>query len=173
MGRILDGKTDLLTGLLGGKQVWKCPVALLATCSGSKSDLVGEGKLQKFERVDKVDTPDFWNKIMAPKPVPASIASQADIQAPTNTSQVWTTIPLHEYVVLYAWREHFSDSNNPQFEWRYYKNERKMDGGEMRFNSISGEAFQKWWQRDKAEVRLQEMTGSQGYEVTEQKIDFS
>ena len=33
----LDGKTDLLTGLLAGKQGWKCPVALLATCCGSKS----------------------------------------------------------------------------------------------------------------------------------------
>ena len=32
-----DGKTGLLTGLLGGKQGWKCPVALLATCCGSKS----------------------------------------------------------------------------------------------------------------------------------------
>ena len=28
----LDGKTGLLTGLLAGKQVWKNPVALLATC---------------------------------------------------------------------------------------------------------------------------------------------
>jgi hypothetical protein len=34
---VLDGKTDLLTGLLEGKQGWKCPVALLATCCGSKS----------------------------------------------------------------------------------------------------------------------------------------
>ena len=33
----LDGKTDLLTGLLAGKQDWKCPVVLLATCCGSKS----------------------------------------------------------------------------------------------------------------------------------------
>ena len=33
----LDAKTDLLTGLLAGKQGWKCPVALLATCCGSKS----------------------------------------------------------------------------------------------------------------------------------------
>ena len=33
----LDGKTGLLTGLLAGKQGWKCPVALLATCCGSKS----------------------------------------------------------------------------------------------------------------------------------------
>ena len=31
-----DGKTDLLTGLLGGKQGWKCPVSLLVTCCGSK-----------------------------------------------------------------------------------------------------------------------------------------
>jgi len=33
----LDAKTGLLTGLLAGKQGWKCPVALLATCCGSKS----------------------------------------------------------------------------------------------------------------------------------------
>ena len=33
----LDGKTGLLTGLLAGKQGWKCPVVLLATCCGSKS----------------------------------------------------------------------------------------------------------------------------------------
>ncbi len=32
-----DTKTDLLTGLIAGKQGWKCPVALLATCCGSKS----------------------------------------------------------------------------------------------------------------------------------------
>ena len=32
----LDGKTGLLTGLLGGKQGWKCPVSLIATCCGSK-----------------------------------------------------------------------------------------------------------------------------------------
>jgi hypothetical protein len=30
-------KTGLLTGLLTGKQGWKCPVALLVTCCGSKS----------------------------------------------------------------------------------------------------------------------------------------
>ncbi len=35
--RGLDAKTGLLTGLLAGKQGWKCPVVLLATCSGSKS----------------------------------------------------------------------------------------------------------------------------------------
>jgi hypothetical protein len=29
---ILDAKTGLLTGLLAGKQGWKCPVALVATC---------------------------------------------------------------------------------------------------------------------------------------------
>ncbi len=34
---LLDGKTGLLTGLLAGKQGWKCPVAPLATCCGSKS----------------------------------------------------------------------------------------------------------------------------------------
>ncbi len=34
---VLDGKTGLLTDLLGGKQGWKCPVALLTTCCGSKS----------------------------------------------------------------------------------------------------------------------------------------
>ncbi len=33
----LDAKTGLLTGLLAGEQGWKCPVALLATCCGSKS----------------------------------------------------------------------------------------------------------------------------------------
>ena len=33
----LDGKTGLVTVLLAGKQGWKCPVALLATCCGSKS----------------------------------------------------------------------------------------------------------------------------------------
>ena len=33
----LDAKTGLLTGLLAGKQGWKCPVALPATCCGSKS----------------------------------------------------------------------------------------------------------------------------------------
>jgi hypothetical protein len=33
----LDGKTGLLTGLIGGKQGWKFPVDLLATCCGSKS----------------------------------------------------------------------------------------------------------------------------------------
>jgi hypothetical protein len=33
----LDAKTGLLTGLLAGKQGWKCPVALLMTCCGSKS----------------------------------------------------------------------------------------------------------------------------------------
>jgi hypothetical protein len=33
----LDAKTGLLTGLLEGKQGWKCPVALLTTCCGSKS----------------------------------------------------------------------------------------------------------------------------------------
>ncbi len=33
----LDAKTGLLTGLLGGKQGWKCPVALIETCCGSKS----------------------------------------------------------------------------------------------------------------------------------------
>ncbi len=33
----LDGKTGLLTGLLAGKQDWKCPVSLLVTCCGSKS----------------------------------------------------------------------------------------------------------------------------------------
>ena len=32
----LDGKTGLLTGLLAGKQGWKCLVSLLATCCGSK-----------------------------------------------------------------------------------------------------------------------------------------
>ena len=30
-------ETGLLTVLLPGKQGWKCPVALLATCCGSKS----------------------------------------------------------------------------------------------------------------------------------------
>ena len=34
---VLDGKTGLLTGLLGGKQGWKCPVTLITTCCGSKS----------------------------------------------------------------------------------------------------------------------------------------
>ncbi len=34
---VLDAKTGLLTGLLAGKQDWKCPVALLMTCCGSKS----------------------------------------------------------------------------------------------------------------------------------------
>jgi hypothetical protein len=34
---ILDAKTGLLTGLVVGKQGWKCPVALLVTCCGSKS----------------------------------------------------------------------------------------------------------------------------------------
>ncbi len=33
----LDVKTGLLTGLLAGKQDWKCPVALIMTCYGSKS----------------------------------------------------------------------------------------------------------------------------------------
>jgi hypothetical protein len=33
----LVAKTGLLTGLLAGEQGWKCPVALLATCCGSKS----------------------------------------------------------------------------------------------------------------------------------------
>jgi hypothetical protein len=33
----VDVKTDLITELLPGKQGWKCPVALLATCCGSKS----------------------------------------------------------------------------------------------------------------------------------------
>ncbi len=33
----LYAKTGLLTDLLAGKQGWKCPVALLATCCGSKS----------------------------------------------------------------------------------------------------------------------------------------
>jgi hypothetical protein len=33
----LDGKTVLLTGLLEGKQDWKCPVLLLPTSCGSKS----------------------------------------------------------------------------------------------------------------------------------------
>ena len=33
----IDGKTGLLTGLLTGIQVWKCPVALSQTCYGSKS----------------------------------------------------------------------------------------------------------------------------------------
>ena len=33
----LDGKTDLLTGLLAGKQDWKCHVSLLVTFCGSKS----------------------------------------------------------------------------------------------------------------------------------------
>jgi hypothetical protein len=33
----LDAETGLLTGLLAGKQGWKCLVALLATCCGSKS----------------------------------------------------------------------------------------------------------------------------------------
>jgi hypothetical protein len=32
-----DAKTGQLTGLLAGKQGWKCSVALLATCCGSKS----------------------------------------------------------------------------------------------------------------------------------------
>jgi hypothetical protein len=34
---ILDGKTGLLTGLLSGKQDWKCPVVLVVTCCGSKT----------------------------------------------------------------------------------------------------------------------------------------
>ena len=33
----LDGKTDLLTGLIAEKQGWKCPVSLLETCCGFKS----------------------------------------------------------------------------------------------------------------------------------------
>jgi hypothetical protein len=33
----LDAKIGLLTGLLAGKQDWKCPVVLLVTCCGSKS----------------------------------------------------------------------------------------------------------------------------------------
>jgi hypothetical protein len=33
----LDAKTGLLTGFLEEKQDWKCPVALLVTCCGSKS----------------------------------------------------------------------------------------------------------------------------------------
>ncbi len=33
----LDAKTGLLTGLIARKQGWKCPVALLPTCCGSKS----------------------------------------------------------------------------------------------------------------------------------------
>ena len=33
---ILDGKTGLLTGLLAGKQGWKCPVDLVVTCCRSK-----------------------------------------------------------------------------------------------------------------------------------------
>ena len=32
----LDGKTGLLTGLMTGKQGWKCPVSLVVTCCGSK-----------------------------------------------------------------------------------------------------------------------------------------
>jgi hypothetical protein len=34
---VLDMKTGLITGLIAGKQRWKCPVDLLATCCGSKS----------------------------------------------------------------------------------------------------------------------------------------
>ncbi len=34
---LLDVKTGLLTGPFVGKQGWKCPVALLAICCGSKS----------------------------------------------------------------------------------------------------------------------------------------
>ncbi len=36
-GHYIDAKTGLLTDLLAGKQGWKCPVALIATCCGSKS----------------------------------------------------------------------------------------------------------------------------------------
>ena len=36
-GGSLDRKTGLITGLIVGKQDWKCPVALIATCCGSKS----------------------------------------------------------------------------------------------------------------------------------------
>ena len=35
--KTLDTKTGLLTGLLGGKQDWKCHVPLIVTCCGSKS----------------------------------------------------------------------------------------------------------------------------------------
>jgi hypothetical protein len=33
----LERETDLITGLLSGKQGWKCPVSLISTCCGSKS----------------------------------------------------------------------------------------------------------------------------------------
>ena len=34
--QLLDGKTGLVTGLIAGKQGWKCPVVLLTTCCGTK-----------------------------------------------------------------------------------------------------------------------------------------
>ncbi len=43
----LDGKTSLFTGLLTDKQDWKCPVALLVTCCGSKG-------------TSRHDTPATW-----------------------------------------------------------------------------------------------------------------
>jgi len=133
-----------------------------------KSDCAVEGKLflgikkegtfMQFQELLKVYERTFWTKIMTPP------------QVPIETPQKWIVTPLEEYIVLYAWREHFSTVNNPRFEWRYYWNDEKMH-----ICDIEGPLKDSDSELNKeiANVRYTEIISKGVYEITFQKIDFS
>lgn len=105
------------------------------------------GNLKKFDKDNlvKVDTSDFWDIIMP-----------------------WTTIPLQEYVVLYAWTEHVSEQKK-KLEFRYYWNDRKM----VSCNTEGRRYIDTSDKKETAEERFKEIITEKKYTITEQKIDFS
>jgi hypothetical protein len=119
-------------------------------------DLLNEGEFMQFQELLKVYERTFWTKIMTPPP------------APIETPQKWIVTPLEEYIVLYAWREHFSDIINPRFEWRYYWNEKKIHycdiSGPMNIDGIHN--------KDIADARYKDIITDQAYTITFQKLDF-
>lgn len=118
-------------------------------------DLWDEGKFMQFQELLRVDESAFWTKIMTPPPI--------------ETTEKWIVTPLREYVVLYAWREHLSEDNNPPFEWRYYWKEQKMyycgSAGPLGINSTN--------KKEIADARYNEIISMGVYTITFQKIDFS
>jgi hypothetical protein len=108
------------------------------------------GALNSFygDKRVKVYTSNFWNMIMP---------------------QVWITIPLQEYVVLYAWREYFS-GRNKQLEWRYYWNDNQMYYCDLEVATIREREGD---MKETAEVRFKQIITERKYTITEQKIDFS
>jgi hypothetical protein len=118
-------------------------------------DLWDEGKFMKFQELLRVDESAFWTKIMTPPPI--------------ETTEKWIETPLDEYVVLHAWIEHFSKSNNTAFEWRYYKKDKKMyycgSAGPLGINGTN--------KKEIADARYNEIISMGIYTITFQKIDFS